>query len=131
MSTTEPTAKPQPELEEVLRTIAEAADEKHADQLRVLDVRGVVSYADAVVLASGATDRQVAAIVNEIESQLAKELGIKASAVEGRAGATWVCMDYGDVIVHVFYGPARSYYEVDNLWPEAAERASELLAATA
>ncbi len=131
MSTTAPTLKPEPDLEDVLRTIAEAADEKHADQIRVLDVRGVVSYADAIVLASGASDRQVAAIVDEIEAQMRKELGMKASAIEGRTGATWVCMDYGDVVVHVFYGPARSYYEVDNLWPEAAERASELLAATA
>ena len=131
MSTTAPTLKPEPDLEDVLRTIAEAADEKHADQIRVLDVRGVVSYADAIVLASGASDRQVAAIVDEIEAQMRKELGMKASAIEGRTGATWVCMDYGDVVVHVFNGPARSYYEVDNLWPEAAERASELLAATA
>jgi ribosome-associated protein len=131
MSTTEPTAQPQSDLEDVLRVIAEAADEKHADQLRVLDVRGVVSYTDAIVLASGGTDRQVAAIVDEIESRVRKDLGLKPGSVEGRMGATWVCMDYGDVIVHVFYGPARSYYEVDNLWPDSTERASELLAATA
>ena len=131
MSTTEPTAQPQPDLEDVLRVIAEAADEKHAEQLRVLDVRGVVSYTDAIVLASGGTDRQVTAIVGEIETRMRKELGLKAGTIEGRTGATWVCMDYGDVIVHVFYGPARAYYEVDTLWPDSTERASELLAASA
>jgi len=115
------------ETDDILRVIGKAVIDKHATQIRMVDLTEIVSYTDAVVMVSGQNDRQVLAIVDSVEAMMRDELGMKPKGIEGRNTAAWVCMDYGDVIVHVFYAPARDYYDLDSLWPEGKERSGDLL----
>lgn len=98
--------------------VAISALEKKASNLEVIDVAGRVDYADFLVLMSGRSDRHVAALSQAIEATLGKR-GHKALSVEGLPHATWVLMDYGDVVVHAFQEEARSLYDVDGLWTDA------------
>ncbi len=127
--TTESKQKPAKvhDTDDILRVIGKAVFDKQATHIRMVDLTELVSYADAVVIVSGQNDRQVLAIVDNVEAELRKELGMKPKGIEGRNTAAWVCMDYGDVIIHVFYAPARDYYDLDSLWPDGKERSAEFL----
>ncbi len=98
--------------------IAEAAWDKLAFDLRVLDVNSLVQITDYFVICSAGSDRQVTAISDSIEEQLRKH-GQRPLAVEGRQWGRWVCMDYGDVVVHVFFHEVRRLYDLESLWSEA------------
>ncbi|GMV44134.1 MAG: ribosomal silencing factor RsfS [Myxococcales bacterium] len=101
--------------------IAAAAWDKKAFQLKILDVRKLVDYADYFVICSGASDRQVNAIADSIEGTLIRDGRVKPLGVEGRSEGHWVLLDYADVVVHVFYQPVRDYYELERLWSDAEE----------
>jgi ribosome-associated protein len=103
---------------EVAITIAVAALEKKAVGLEILDVAGKVDYADFLVIMTGRSDRQVQALAQAIEEAL-KKRGTRALAVEGLPHASWVLMDFGDVVVHVFQEDARSLYDIEGLWLDA------------
>ncbi len=98
--------------------IAVAGIEKKAVGLEILDVAGKVDYADFLVLMTGRSDRQVAALSQGIEDALRKK-NRRPISVEGLPSATWVLMDFGDVVVHVFQDDARSLYDIDGLWLDA------------
>ncbi len=98
--------------------IAIAALEKKAVGLEILDVAGKVDYADFLVLMTGRSDRQVAALAQGIEEALAKK-GKRVLSVEGMPQASWVLMDFGDVVVHVLQEEARQSYDLDGLWVDA------------
>ncbi len=98
--------------------IAVAGIEKKAVGLEILDVAGKVDYADFLVLMTGRSDRQVAALAQGIEEALRKK-NKRPLSVEGQNHATWILMDYGDVVVHVFQDDARSLYDIDGLWLDA------------
>jgi ribosome-associated protein len=98
--------------------IASAAIEKKAISVEVLDVAGRVDYADFLVLMTGRSDRQVQAIAQGIEEAL-KTHGKRPQSVEGLPHASWVLMDYTDVVVHVFQDEARSAYDLEGLWMDA------------
>jgi ribosome-associated protein len=98
--------------------IATAALDKKALSVEVLDVAGKVDYADFLVLMTGRSDRQVQAIAQGIEDALRKQ-GRRPQAVEGLPHATWVLMDFIDVVVHVFQDDARGAYDLDGLWMDA------------
>lgn len=98
--------------------IAIAALDKKASGLEILDVAGKVDYADFLVLMTGRSDRQVAALASGIEDALRKK-SRRPISVEGQQQATWILMDYGDVVVHVFQDDARSLYDIDGLWLDA------------
>jgi ribosome-associated protein len=95
--------------------IAIAALDKKAVGLEILDVAGKVDYADFLVLMTGRSDRQVAALADGIEDALRKK-NRRPISVEGTQEATWILMDYGDVVVHVFQDDARSLYDIEGLW---------------
>ena len=103
---------------EVAVAIAVAALDKKAHALEILDVAGKVDYADFLVLMSGKSDRQVAALAQGIEDALRRK-GKRALSVEGLPHAVWVLMDFGDVVVHVFQEDSRSLYDLDGLWMDA------------
>ena len=98
--------------------IAVAALDKKAVGLEILDVAARVDYADFLVLMTGRSDRQVAALAQGIEEALRKN-GRRPISVEGTQEASWILMDYGDVVVHVFQDDARSSYDLDGLWMDA------------
>lgn len=106
---------------------ARAAEVKKAGDLRILDLRGISSFADFFVICSGANQRQIQAISDEVELRL-KKSGRRPIGIEGYEKADWVLADYGDIIVHVFSPAAREFYGLERLWrgarpvplPEAA-----------
>lgn len=98
--------------------IAIAAIEKKAVGIEILDVAGKVDYADFLVIMTGRSDRQVQALAQGIEDALKKK-GTRPLAIEGLPHASWVLMDFGDVVVHVFQDDARSLYDIEGLWMDA------------
>jgi ribosome-associated protein len=98
---------------------AQAAAEKKATDIVVLDVGDIISITEAFVLVSGSNVRQVRSIVDEIELTLKITDDEAPRAVEGMGDASWVLMDYGDIIVHVFLDETRAFYDLDNLWSDA------------
>lgn len=103
------------EIRTCLQTAARAAVAKKAFQVAVLDVSELTSLADSFLICSGAHERQVGAIADEVERKL-KQRGRLPVHVEGRPGCEWILLDYGDLIVHVMTEQRRSYYGLDALW---------------
>ncbi len=100
-------------------TAAAAADAKKASDIVIVDMRGVVSYTDFLVIATGQTPRQAKAIADEVRRRVKEETGSFPRRVEGDREAEWVLMDYVDIVVHVFTPQARDFYRLDRLWREA------------
>jgi ribosome-associated protein len=98
--------------------LARFALEKKACDLVVMEVRELTSIADYFIICSGRSDRQVQSIAQGIEENLS-EAGLAPLSVEGASRGHWVLMDFSDVIVHIFYGPVREFYDLDGLWGHA------------
>jgi ribosome-associated protein len=98
---------------------AHAADEKKGEDIRVLDVGDIISIAEAFVFVSASNSRLVRTIVDEIELALKLSDDEGPRSVEGLDDASWVLMDYGDVVVHVFLTETREFYDLDRLWADA------------
>ena len=103
---------------ETAQRAAEAADDKKALDILLLDLRGLSSETDAFVICSGSSTTQVGAIADGIGQALA-QVGVRPNHIEGAAGATWVLMDYDDVVVHIFEEQTRAYYGLERLWGDA------------
>lgn len=99
--------------------VARAALEKKAANIEIIDLVGKADYADYLVLMSGGSDRHVRALADAIEDELRKQKH-RPLSVEGLTAGTWVLLDYGDVVVHVFQESARAVYDIDGLWLDAA-----------
>lgn len=99
--------------------IAGAGLDKKASGIEIIDVCGKVDYADVLVLMSGRSDRHVHAIAKGVQEDLKKKLGKVPISVEGLTAATWVLLDFNDVVVHVFQQDARLYYDLEGLWIDA------------
>jgi len=99
--------------------VVEAASEKQAIDIALLDTREVCSFADYFVICSGDTNRQMKAIDDEVEHKLKKE-GILPHHHEGTVDSGWLLLDFGDVIVHIFASFEREYYQLDKLWSQAS-----------
>lgn len=110
---------PQPTWERVLECSRAALDRKAYD-LVVLDVGALTSIGDYFIICSGRSDTQVQAIAEGVRDHLAA-LGVEPLAVEGLERGQWVLIDYGDVVVHVFQVPVRSFYDLDKLWARAPQ----------
>nr|BCX01803.1 MAG: hypothetical protein KatS3mg041_1849 [Bacteroidota bacterium] len=104
---------------ELGRHIAEAMLSKKAENVLLLDLRGLTDVVDYFVIGSGGSDLQVKAIADAIEEEVRKHLGEKPWHVEGYANRQWVLLDYVDVVAHVFYAPVRSYYNLERIWGDA------------
>ena len=96
---------------------AEAAQDKKAFNPTIIDVDGRCSYADVILIASAANDRQTVAIADNIQDTLKREHGLRVHHREGSGG--WVLLDFGDLLVHVFQEDSRAYYDIDQLWADA------------
>lgn len=91
---------------------------KKALDIVVLDVSGLTSLADTFIICSGRSNRQVTAIADYIRTDLKKQ-GVAPLSVEGLQEGHWVLMDYGDVVIHVFYDDVRRFYDLEGLWSDA------------
>ncbi|MCB0317779.1 MAG: ribosome silencing factor [Bdellovibrionales bacterium] len=103
---------------ELAKQIVNACEEAKGQDLVILNVSEVFGLSDYFVIVSGRSDRQSQGISNRILNEL-KEVGVEPTAIEGYEGGQWILMDYDDVIVHVFYGPTRDYYDLESLWLSA------------
>ena len=106
------------EAKELALKIAEAALDKQAQSLEIIDVSTKVDYTHYIVICSGRSERHVEALVSAVETSLKKK-GISALGVEGRQAKQWILMDYDDVVLHVFENQRRGYYDLDSLWIDA------------
>ncbi|MEW5768133.1 MAG: ribosome silencing factor [bacterium] len=104
---------------EKARLAASASDSKKAEDIVILEMREVISYTDYFVICSGRSKIQVQAIADAVEEKLA-ETGVKLDHREGYQEAVWILLDYGDVIVHIFYHETRDFYRLEELWAEAS-----------
>jgi ribosome-associated protein len=93
----------------------QAASEKKAIDIVVLDLRDIASFTDYFVIVGGANERQVQAISDEVYETL-KRLGSPVAHVEGYKTAEWILLDFGDFVVHVFEQKARHFYDLERLW---------------
>jgi ribosome-associated protein len=100
---------------ELVVTAARAASDKLASQIIAFDVSEQLAITDAFVLASAGNERQVQAIVDEVEEKL-REHGAKPIRREGEREGRWVLLDYGDVVVHVQHEEERQFYALERLW---------------
>jgi ribosome-associated protein len=105
-------------LDERVLAALHAASEKKALEPVILDLREIASFTDYFVIFSGANERQVQAISDEVYEQL-KKAGSPAARVEGYKTAEWILLDYGDFVVHVFEQKARQFYDLERLWRES------------
>lgn len=90
----------------------------------LFEVRDFTSYADYLLIASGSSSRQVQAISRHLQKKM-REAGYRPYGVEGEEMGQWVLIDYGDVVVHVFYQPMREFYDLEGMWLEAPKVPAE------
>lgn len=113
--------RPIPLHEDTISTAAAAAaalDDKKAQQIALLDVSGLLVVTDVFLIASGTSRRHVQTLAEEVEMSL-RPLGRRPLRREGMEHATWVLLDYGDVVVHLFDRDTREYYDLERLWADA------------
>lgn len=106
------------ESEKLMALIAQCADNKKAEDIKVLDIRDLTAMADYFVICHGNSNTQMRAIADEIEDKL-KENGLFPGGREGMDSAYWILMDYSDVIVHIFNKESRDFYGIEHLWADA------------
>jgi ribosome-associated protein len=103
--------------------IAAIASDRKAIDVRVIDLRGIVSYTDYFVICSGNTERQTKAIHDAIYEELKHgDDRLLPRRTEGSGEARWILLDYLDVVAHIFTPDAREYYRLEQLWGEAPAR---------
>jgi len=107
------------ESETLARACAEAASDKKAEDIVVLDLRGVSDFTDFFVVCSGSSEPQLKAISSSIREQVRDKLALRPQAEDGYPASQWVVIDYGDVICHLFLQDKRGYYDLENLWSDA------------
>ena len=105
-------------LKKEIKPYLAAVNGMKAENVVVLDVSRLTSIADVFIICEGRSNRQVAAISDHIVKTL-KDQGLKPLSLEGVAEGRWVLMDYGDVIIHVFYESVRTFYDIEGLWADA------------
>jgi ribosome-associated protein len=115
--TTKPTPSAAPVADRAVLCARVAEDNKARDVL-VLDMRAITPLYDYVVLATGASRRQIHTLAEEIDAAL-RALGDRRSTIEGYEASNWVVQDYGDLVVHVFDPDTREYYALEELWADA------------
>ncbi|WRS27919.1 ribosome silencing factor [Oscillospiraceae bacterium MB08-C2-2] len=103
---------------EIMEQSVRFLDSKKAEDICALDIHKVTSLGDYFVIASGTSTTQVRTLADGLEEHFSKQ-GLEPLRVEGGSSAMWVLIDYGDVIVHVFYSEQRDFYCLERLWADA------------
>lgn len=104
--------------QELLKIAVKAADDKRAEDILALNMKGISLIADYFIICHGNSDKQVQAIAREMKEK-AQENGYTVKRIEGFDEARWVLIDLGDVVAHVFHRDERSYYKLERLWGDA------------
>ncbi|WP_224816811.1 ribosome silencing factor [Hasllibacter sp. MH4015] len=109
--------------EELLEAVIHSLESDKAEELVQIDLRGKSSIGDYMVIASGRSTRQVAALSEKLVERLKADFGL-VSKIEGKDAGDWVLIDTGDIIVHVFRPEVREFYQLEKMWQPPAEAAS-------
>ncbi|MEM9232639.1 MAG: ribosome silencing factor [Pseudomonadota bacterium] len=113
-----------PEAQETLKIVMARLDDDQAQNVVPIDLKGKSDVADAMVIASGRSQRHVGAMADKIAREL-KEAGVKSVAIEGLPACDWVLIDAGDVVVHLFRPEVREFYNLERIWaPELFEESA-------
>ncbi|MCE4046975.1 MULTISPECIES: ribosome silencing factor [Bacillaceae] len=102
----------------LLLTAVKAADDKRAENIVALNMKGISLVSDYFVICHGNSDKQVQAIASEIKDKC-EEIGVPVKRLEGYQEAKWILVDLGDIVVHVFHRDERTYYNLERLWGDA------------
>lgn len=105
--------------EQLARNLAAIADAKKAEDVVVLDMRGLVAYTDFLAICTARSERQAKAIVDEVRLRVKREAGLLPGGVDGGGDAGWTILDYLDCVLHVFTPEARERYALEELWRDA------------
>jgi ribosome-associated protein len=105
--------------ESLAHALAALADSKGAAEIAALDMRGLASYTDFLVICTARNERQAKAVVDEVRVRLKNDHGMLPGGVEGEGPAGWIVLDYLDAVLHVFTAEARQRYQLEDLWREA------------
>ncbi|MBV9128068.1 MAG: ribosome silencing factor [Verrucomicrobia bacterium] len=112
--------------EHLARRCAQIAADRKAQDILVLDLRGISTFTDFFVLASGTSEPHLKAIAGEVEKQLRESAdAVRPLAVDGFPASQWIVLDYGGVLVHIFHTDKRAYYALEDLWGDAPRVAWE------
>ena len=106
---------------QLLETAVKAADDKRAEEIVVLNMKGISLVADYFIICHGNSDKQVQAIAKEMKDKVL-ELGSDVKRIQGYDEAKWILVDLGDVIAHIFHRDERGYYNLERLWGDAPVR---------
>lgn len=107
--------------EELLKVVENVLDERKAQRVTVLDVRGKTSVTDYMVVATATSSRHARALSDYVVEKV-KDMGMQPLGVEGEVGSDWVLLDLGDVIVHLMTAQTREFYQIEKLWSVAGEK---------
>ncbi len=106
--------------EELVQWVVKGMQEKKAQEISILDLRGVSNaFTDFFVICSGTSDTQIDAISDSVDHEVWKGLQIHPHVVEGKANREWILMDYYDIVVHVFQKDKRAFFKLEDLWGDA------------
>jgi iojap-like protein len=108
------------ELKEIVKKIYKIIEDKKGDGIKVIDISKISSIADYFIIAGANNINQVQAISDEIDFILGKE-GILPKAIEGNKNATWMLLDYNDIVVHIFLKEDRVFYDLERIWRDGTE----------
>ena len=104
-------------MEECLKTIYKALDDKKAEDIQIIDIHEVSCMADYFVIANGSNVNQVHALADNVSEEMAK-IKFHTKQTEGYTAGNWILMDYGDIIIHIFDKESRSYYDLERIWKD-------------
>ena len=105
---------------EMAKLACEALADKKGEDIRVIDIAGISVLADYFIIANGSNQNQLQAMRDAVDEELYKA-GYTAKQIEGNSYSTWILMDYGDIIVHVFSKEDRLFYDLERIWKDGKE----------
>ena len=108
------------EVEDIAKAAATVLDNKKGIDVKIIPVASKIDIVDYFVICSGTSNTHIKALADEVEYQLV-EAGVKLKSYEGRGNNTWILVDFGEVVVHVFSREARDFYNLDKLYGDEAE----------
>lgn len=105
----------------------EALEEKKGEDVKVIQITEIASFADFFLIANGTNSSQITALVDNVEEKM-DEAGFSPKRIEGIRNTNWVLMDYGDIVVHIFSKEDREFYDLERIWKDGKELNLEELA---
>lgn len=108
-------------MNDVLKTIYEAIEDKKGENIRTIDISNVTIIADYFIIASGNNINQVQAIADNVTEEVAKKHSLYPERIEGYRAAEWILVDFGDYVVHIFDREKRSFYDIERIWRDGKE----------